>query len=624
LDLLEKELNSNQNHGNGVLKKLVNELTSKQVSIIKVANDNTGVITLNEKDCSWIEQLSQASLVNDDGQYFITSDSRLTFDFVYVQSQIIRTYLLFCRINYHHIIQKYQCHTKRIQTTTTNIESLDLDEKYLIPLNDHQIENEWIYLKDLLLDKLYHAHSLLRQIALILKNHPDDKSSIFLFEFVRMIDHDNDLSQRLEQYKIKDFQLCHIDHVLKLYAESMSGFQYLFTDVPPLLRVPINAQLNDEFIEKFNENIINIDYKNDVDKIHSRIQIITEFLDELKTVEDTLLQQSTQSLKLTCQHVAIDNPILLWIPEGIKCENYVPLNIHLIRTRSILQERKVNIEEKEMKLWNENFNSYEQQDKQVNRFHLYLNPQDEEQTYDRKQSINESNNWTLPSMDTEDSSTEYEEHIEYSSLMELNIKSISCTSSAFIQQIHKYRVEPQVESISVTKAPKFTIVHPDGKPITYLWKSENFSERLQKLFLDKKYDHDVYAVCDKNEIFVDFTNKNYRPPSQSFLEYRIIEKHLLIKVQFYFPTKLSEYLTTSKCNISAIIHRFIDDNHLKSLSPNTILCFFDEHGKCIDDENIANRNKIIPILVTKETFHTNTLCEIVLRYKGNQKKKKTN
>ncbi len=608
-------MTNNQTHTVSALKNVIIELSSKKVSILQVASDNTGVISLNEKDCLWIEQLCQISIKNDDEQYFFKSDSRLTFDFDYVQSQIIQTYLLLCRINYRHIIQKYRCHTKRIQTTTTNIENLDLDEKYLIQLSDDQLENEWIYLKEILLDKLYNAHSLLRQIALALQNHQDDKSSIYLFEFVRTTD--NDLCRKLEQYEIKNFQLCHIDHVLKLYAESIGGFQHLFTDIPPLLRVSIDPQLNNELIQKSDENIINIDYNNNSEEIQSTIQIITEFLNELKTFEDTLSQQSTQSLKLTCQYVAIDNPILLWIPEGIKCENYVPLNIHLIRTRSILQERKVNIEEKQMKLWDENFNSHKQQDKQTNRLHQYLNPQNKEQTF----AI--SNNWTLPLIDTESLSTEYveqiksDEHIEYPSLMELNIKSISCTSSVFIQQIHTYRVEPQVESISVAKAPRFTIVHPDGKPITYLWKSENFFERLKTLFIDKKYDHAVYAIVDKNEIFVDFTKKDYRLPSQSLLEYRIIEKHLLIQVQFHFQTQIFEYFTTSKCNISAIIHRFIDDNHLKSLSPDIILCFFNEHGKCIDDGNIPDLNKIISILVTEETSNTNTLCEIAFQYKGN-------
>jgi hypothetical protein len=338
-----------------------------------------------------------------------------------------------------------------------------------------------------------------------------------------------------------------------------------------------------------------MDYKNNTDKIQSTIQTITELLDELKSAEDTLLQQSAQSLIEICEHVAIENLVLSWIPKGIKCENYVALNIHLIQTRSILQERKVNIEEKEMKLWEENFNS----DEQVNVFRQYITSSNEEQT------MNEPGDWTLPSMDTEDLKA------EYSSLMELNIKLVPCTSSAFIEQIHKYRQEPSVEPPVINKAQKFTIVQPDGKTMTYLWKIEKLSEQLKKLF-----DPNVLAVVDKNEIFVDLTKTDDHLLS---LEYRILEKQLLIQVQFQFRTQVFEYLTTSKCHISTITHRFIDNHHLQSLASDTVLCFLDQYGKCIDDGIIADlcstNSRTTTITVIEETSSTNTFCAIALLYK---------
>ena len=589
LDLLEKEYN----HTNGILKNLVNELISKQVSIIKVANDNTGVITLTEQDCSWIERLSQASLTNN--EYFLTANSRLTFDFTYVQSQIIRTYLLLCRINYQHITQKYQCYTKRIETTT----SLDLDEKYLVPMDDERIEKERMFLKEMPLDKLYHAHSQIRQIALKLKNHPDDLSSTNLFQFAKKID------IKLEQYEIQDFQLCHIDHVLELYEKSMSSFQYLFTDIPPLLQVPIEKQLKEELIENLNRHIIDIDYRDDTDTIQFNIQMISKLLDELKSIEDILLQRSSQSLIEICKHITIENPILSWIPNGIKCENYVALNIHLIEMRSILQERKMNIEEKEMKLWEEDFNS----DKQTNVFREYINLSNEEQT------IDVPGDWILPSMNIKESTAEYEQPIAYSPLMELNIKLVPCTSSAFIEQIHQYRKEPRVEPTATTKAQKFTIIQSDGKPTTYLWKVEKLSEQLKKVF-----DPNVFAIVDKNELVIDLTKIDTRPIS---LEYRILEKQSLIQVRFQFRTKAFEYLTTSKCQISTIVHRFIDDDHqLQSLALNTVLGFFDQYGKCIDDGIIADLcptdSCIASISVIEKKSITNTFSVIALSYKEDQ------
>ena len=573
---------------------------------------------MNDEDCSSIEQLSRASLINDDEQDFLTADSRLKFDFVYVQSQIIRTYLLLCRINYEHIIQKYQCHTKRNQATTTNdIESLNLDEKYLIPLSNEQLDNEWNYLKDMLFDKLYHAYNLLRQIALTLKDHRDDKSSLNLYQFANAMDSDNDIYQRLEQYEIKDFQLCHIDHILKLYAESISGFQHLFTDIPPLLRIPIDTQLNEDLTRNFDENIIN----NDLDSIQLTIQTITEFLNELKTIENTLLQRSTQSLTETCQHLAIENSILSFIPERIKCENYVEISIHLIRTRSILQERKMNIEDKETKLWNENFNSFEQQEKQENRFQQYLNSNDEYQ----RQNTNELGDWIIPSMDIDDviinnpSDVKNEQQFEgYSDEhIELNLKLVPCTSSAFIQQIHKHREESKsIPTITARPTQKFTIINPDGKSVTYMWKREKFCEQLRKLFDDKKYDLDTLSVIDKDEIFVDFINNDYHPLHQPLSEYRIIEQQLLVEIQFQFRTTVFKYQSTLSNHVSTLINRLIDDDRLSSES---CLCFFDEYGKCIDDGIIADlckaNNKTITVLITEETFNTNNLCQFILRYK---------
>ncbi|CAF4842456.1 unnamed protein product, partial [Rotaria sp. Silwood1] len=632
LDLMEYELNNNQNHTVGALRNLIKELTSKNVSILQIANDKTGVISLNEKDCLWIEQLSQASLINNEEQYFITSNSRLIFDFVYIQSQIIRTYLLFCRINYHHIIQKYQYHTKKIQTTT-NIECLELDEKYLIRLNDEQLENEWNHLKNILFDKLYYAYNLLRQIALTLKHHSNNLSSIYLFEYVRMTDNDNNIHQQLEQYEIKNFQLCYIDHVIQLYAESISGFQYLFTDIQPLLRVPIDTQLNEALIQKFNENLSLMNYTNDIEKIQLIIQTITEYLNELKTIEDILLQQSTQSLIETCQHLAIDNLIVSWIPSRIKCENYVDLCIYLIHTRSMLQERKFNFEQQQMNLWTENFNSDEEYDKQRNRFHQYLNSQYDESTFEIEQNINESNNWKLPVMNPEELTNENNlfdfdqqqikpKNIEYLSLMAFNIKSVPCTSSVFIQQIHQYRIESSIESIIINKVQKFTIVHPNGESKTYLWKSENFFDQLKKLFLEKKYDHNLFVIVTKNGVFIDFTNNNYFRSYQSLLEYHIIEKQCLIQIQFHYRTQIYEYLITSKCNISTIIHHFINDKQLKSLSSDIILCFFNEYGKCINDGIISDLcqtdQKIVSIFVTEESSNTSILYEMILQYNKDQ------
>ncbi|CAF1611237.1 unnamed protein product [Rotaria magnacalcarata] len=135
----------------------------------------------------------------------------------------------------------------------------------------------------------------------------------------------------------------------------------------------------------------------------------------------------------------------------------------------------------------------------------------------------------------------------------------------------------------------------------------------------------TYIVIDKNEMCVDFTNTNARLPHGISLEYVIIEKTLLFSIQFNYQKKLFEYFATSKCNISTIIDRFIRDNDIKLSSNNGYLCFFDEHGKTIENGTIADlinqsdhpENRTISITVNEEDNQTSMLCEITIRSKQN-------
>ncbi len=609
--------------------------------------DNTGVITLIDNDCSWIQQLSRATLINENDEYFQRADTQFNFDFLYLQSYIIRTYLLLCRINYQHIIQNYQCYVRRTQVTT-DTETLDLDEKYCIPLNRQQLETDWNHLKEMYLDKLYHGHNLLRQIVIMLKHHQEDLSQIKLSEFINFLGNDNSIREQVEQYQIKDFQLCYIDHIRKLYANSISDFQHLFTDVSQSLRTPIDPQLDDELSQMLQGAIISLDYDDDVDKIQSTIQTITDLLNDLRANEPALSLQWAHPLKETCVPLEIKNSILAFIPDGIKCENYVALSIRLILMRTILQERVVNIEVKETKQWDENIDvkPHEQQQKQANRFLDFLNePSTSDETSinliqpDEKDIWLEIPNYTPTDpivnnlLDQNDipqhgqfrtiQPPSFEERFEYSSLFELNLKFVPLTSSILFEQIHKQCEEPSAEAVASTKAQKFIVTHPNAEAKTYLWRSENLFEKLRNIFDKEKYDVNRFVVVDKNEILLDFTNNNARLPNQISLEYFIIERTLLFSIQFRFRTKLFEYFVTSKSNVSTIIDRFISDNDVKSSSKDIYLCFFDEHNKSIDNVSIADltnrtnqlQNKIIPITVTEEDNNTTMLCEVTLRSK---------
>ncbi|CAF1430588.1 unnamed protein product, partial [Rotaria sordida] len=625
--------------------------------IMRILSNNTGVITLTDNNYSWIEQLCQASLMNKE-EYFPTSDTQFNFDFLYVQSYIIRTYLLFCRINYRHIAQKYQCHIRQTQITTTTIDTeiFDLGENYSVLLNSEQLEIEWNHLKDMLLDKLYHSNNLLRQISRILKHHPEDVSFKNLYDFIESTDRDTSFRDQLEKYEIKNFQLCYIQHIRKLYENSINGFEYLFTDVSDLLRIPIDDNLKHELKQIFDTKLIQIDYNTEIDQLNLTIQSITQLLNELKSIQDTLSQQSTQSLTIICEHLNIINTILSLIPESIKCENYVTLCIILIQLRSTLQEQTINIEEKKMKLWNENFDLQSHQQgysKEGNRFHNYLKPDNNQTTNSSDQDdwnlldgnygysggyMNDSDdlladdyvlltpqpeNTTIPIQQIYQKAL-VEQKLEYVSIFELSLKFVPLASTVMTQQLLNKQQQVQMESANSTKAIKFFFIHPDSKSTTHLTRSENLYEQLKKIVKEKKYNLNTLAIINKNEIFVDLMTNSSSLPNQISSEYRILEKTLLVHIQFQFQTKLFEYWTTLSANISTLIDCFIDDSGLKSTSPDVCFCFTDELGKCIDNGTIAdiyqtndnnNSNTTIYITVTEENSNTANACEVTLRSK---------
>lgn len=652
IDLLETEMKCENENGFGPMEDLINEVSSKEVSVLQIMYDDAGVITLNDHDYSYIEKLCRASLISQK-EYFPTLNVPLTFDFLYVQSYIIRKHFLRCRINYRHIAQKYQWYVRRVPgatTTTDDIETFDLDEKYTVSLSHQQLESDWNHLKEMPLDKLYHSHRLFRQIVLILKDQENDRSADNLYEFIESIDDDNnDLRQQIEQYEIKNFKLCYIDHVRKLYKTSIEGFEYLFTDVSDLLRVSINTALNTELIQMFDTTLINIDYGDQIENINKIIQTITDFLNDLKDIEDTLLQKSTQSLSKTCEYIIDENPILKLIPENIKCENYVPLNIYLIKVRSSLQERILNIKEKEVKfLWDEDFstNSQHRSTSQQNRFQNYLNAENGLISADPQDGTNEDE-WNVFPMNNDDSNynisdndllfnevqlsipqnhvlpidnqildrVQFEDEINYSVSVQLLIKTVPLTSSIFNQKMHEERQKiVEKESVPTTKAQRFLVTYPDGKTVGHLWRNEKLYEQFRKVFQEKKYDSDTLVVVDKDQIFIDFMNNNSQPSHQISLEYHIIKKDLLIQIQFKFKTKIFEYMVTSGANVSTVINHFIHDNNLQSISPEIYLNFSDEFGKCINCETIADisANKLINIIVTEENTNDGTLCEVTL------------
>ncbi len=401
--------------------------------------------------------------------------------------------------------------------------------------------------------------------------------------------------------------------------------------------------MNIKFTEILKTTLINADYDNNTDKINQTIKTISDLLNELKELETTLLQQSNQSLTITCKYLSYStNPIFALIPDDIKCENYVSVYIHLIKIRSTLQERIININENQVKsLWCEDFSVISQHTE--NCFQKYLDIENGGSTVDEQDRKNEKKSWDFFTMDTEYENNantaqdslfsltqqnhattidnknfdeiHFQDEIKYSTLFRLVIQVVPLQKSTFIQQIHDQRLKKEeIETMSLTESSKFLITHPDDKTTKHLWKSERLYEQLRKLFTEKKYHSKGFVVIDKDQVFLDFMNINTQLPRRIQSEYKIIEQTLLIQIQFYYQTKTFEYFVTSNANISNLIDRFIHDNDLQLISSDIYLNFSDEFGKCINGETIADISdkKLIKITVTEENSNNSILCEVTL------------
>ncbi|CAF4015121.1 unnamed protein product [Rotaria sp. Silwood1] len=416
--------------------------------------ENTGVICLNDDDCSWIEKFACANLILED-EFLPTYDTKLNFDYLYVQSYVIRTYLLLCHIKYQHIAQKYMFFVPRKITNVVTMNDDDmfkLDENYSMPL-----ETDWRHLYVMPIDQLYPGYNILRQIASTLKNEPCNRSDMRLFEYIETIEDKDQIIEKLNEYKVQDFQLCHMNHVGKLYKDLIRRFEHLFSDTSPLLQMPMLSELSEQLNNILKKELIDTDDNNGdktiiVQKLQSNIEDIDRLLEDLKNIEDTLVQQAAKPLAQTCTYMSIENSILSIIPEEIKCENYVSLNIQLIQVRSKLQEKTINIEEENTKQWNENFDEESNQIEQQirgNRFRPTVvddTEQDDWEGFTRRiepqhsddeinqsktdesvnEQVNESNKNELSSPIIKD--------VQIPSLFELTVEPISITSLAPISE----------------------------------------------------------------------------------------------------------------------------------------------------------------------------------------------
>ncbi|CAF4302951.1 unnamed protein product, partial [Rotaria sordida] len=143
----------------------------------------------------------------------------------------------------------------------------------------------------------------------VLKNSSEDYSSIKLSEFVQNTNYDYRFIQQFEQYQIKDFPLLQIKDICQLYEQSIHHFQHTFINVSHLIRIPLDKKFNDELDHILKSSFISSQNQTKKEEFQDKIRIITEFLNDLKDVEDLLTSQWAHSVAETCEYLRVENPI---------------------------------------------------------------------------------------------------------------------------------------------------------------------------------------------------------------------------------------------------------------------------------------------------------------------------
>jgi hypothetical protein len=635
LGLLEQEIEENGDTlGLGSLTEILNKLADEEVSIVQIAQERMGVIALNEIDCQWIEQLSRASLENDNRR-FAKSDTSLNFNFLYVQSYLIRSYLLLCRINYQHIRGKYQCYTKQQNSATTTADHDD-DHDVCSRLTD-----EWNHLEYADLNQLHNEHRFLQRIANIARNSIEDFSTTNLSTFIRDSEYGHRFAEQFQEYRMKDFPLHQLDDVCRLYEKLINNYQHAFIDAPRLLRVPLSDTLSDELDQIFQSSFLPPSDEIDKDEFEKRVQTINEFLNELKRAENALGGELAQSLAETCQKWRIYSPIVQLIPGEIKCENYVPLCQKLNDLRSQLRKQANEIEEQSIQHWSAGFDGSAADQSIPNSFSVPWgteNQPDEEpflvyteppspvieppsplpKKIPSQDSNSEDDIFLGPSRPTTprpSTPVPQNESNDYVSRATLKIQSVVLPPSALFASS---RSKVEASSIRTPRAD-FQITHSDNSTKGHMCRAENIHEQLRKIFSEKKYDPNSYAIIDKNHMSVDFTAKttNGLLPIPS-VKYSVIEKTILVPIILHFEQHQLDYSATPEAQISSILARFIIDRQLTFTSPDTYFNVYDQRGKYLPEDSpigeIYRPEEHVPIRVQilRGESETSTFAEVTL------------
>ena len=492
------------------------------------------------------------------------------------------------------------------------------------------IQDKWNYIEQLSLDKLNNAHHLLGRMIDSLKSSEVDLSRTNLYEYCS-----KDLFQQCQENQIKDFPLEEIDYIHQFYEQTINRSQHCLLNVSDLLRVPLERHFD---AEEFHHLLLPSDDQQNESRLQEAIENMTKFLNDLKNAEEILLKHLSRSLREICQDDwHIKNPILGLIPAEIKCQNYLPLRMKLIEIRAKLQEKIIQLNEKNTILWSPNFGSQDSEEQTI--FQRFKNPnidpfllqtEPASNTLEPDRQAHKDDDILL--IDFDDFSTDLPSSshqrqflgkLDYTPCFGLIIKSAPFISSTLFNTIRKQMKSP----LTSKKALNYKIIYTDGTSDKHFCRIEKIYEQLKKHFEAKTYDYDQLMIVDQNHLVVDFRNENH-PTSKLYLseEYRVIDKNCLISIILEFEGREWKYSGTNETRISSIINRFLLDREIPLTSNEIILGVFDELGKYIEDDasiaQIYRSNNIdgIRIKIVQSENETSKLSEITLRSKKGREK----
>lgn len=346
MELLRSEIKINRNNlGLGSLEDIIINLSRREIPILQIAESKLGVISIDETDWQWIEQLARATLENENN-YFLTGSSPLNFEFLYFQTYLIRTYLLYCPINYAHFEGKYRY---RIQTRIHTV--VEPHSNNNDPTLDGSNLDEWNHLKFMSLDQLRNEFEFIQRLKAVLDIYPQDCSTMMLSEFVQLTSDDHRFTQQYEKYQIKDFQLSKLKDIYEYYQQAIIRIQNAYNHVSSTIDIPVSNTVSAELDRVLVESFLLETIEESKEELDGKMRVITDLLEELKEVQEDLARQSSKPFASTCKFWGLESLILGLIPEEVKCENYVPLCVKLIEIRSRLQEKSIAIQERNEELW---------------------------------------------------------------------------------------------------------------------------------------------------------------------------------------------------------------------------------------------------------------------------------